>query len=148
MTQTTSSKHLVIYADDDIDDLRFVEQAFMDTATNIELVTVKDGSKAIDFLTQLSLRDPNPCLIILDVNMPKLNGKETLQRIRQMKRFEHIPVVLFTTSSMEHDRLFAMQFNAGFITKPLEARQMQRIAEQFIGHCHDGIKSSIAMKIT
>jgi CheY-like chemotaxis protein len=143
MTQTTPPKHLVVYADDDIDDLKFVEQAFMERMTNIELVTVRDGAKAIDYLSKLSVLDPDPCLIILDVNMPKLNGKETLLKIRKMDRFENIPVVLFTTSSLEQDRNFAMQYNAGFVTKPLDARQMQRITDQFIEHCSDEIKKSL-----
>jgi CheY-like chemotaxis protein len=143
MTQSTSLKHLVLYADDDIDDLKFVEQAFIENMINIELVMVKDGVKAIDYLRRLSILDPDPCLIILDVNMPMLNGKETLQRIRKMERFENIPVVLFTTSSLEQDRNFAIKYNAGFITKPLDARQMQRITDQFIEHCSDEIKKSI-----
>ena len=143
MTQTTPPKHLVVYADDDIDDLKFVEQAFSESLSNIELVTVRDGDKAIDYLSQLSILDPNPCLIILDVNMPRLNGRETLQKIRKMNRFENIPVVLFTTSSMEQDRNFALQYNAGFITKPLDIIQMQRIADQFIEYCSDEIKKNI-----
>jgi CheY-like chemotaxis protein len=143
MTQSTSIKHLVLYADDDIDDLKFVEQAFIENMINIELVMVKDGVKAIDYLRRLSILDPDPCLIILDVNMPMLNGKETLQRIRKMERFENIPVVLFTTSSLEQDKNFAIKYNAGFITKPLDARQMQRITDQFIEHCSDEIKKSI-----
>jgi CheY-like chemotaxis protein len=143
MTQTTPPKHLVVYADDDIDDLKFVEQAFSESVTNIELVMVKDGTTAIDYLNGLSVLDPNPCLIILDINMPKLNGKETLRLIRKMDRFENIPVVLFTTSSLEQDRNFAIQYNAGFVTKPLDARQMQRITDQFIEHCADEIKKNI-----
>lgn len=147
MTQTTLPKHLVVYADDDIDDLKFVEQAFSETMQNIELVTVKDGVKAIDYLSGLSTLDPVPCLIILDVNMPRLNGKETLQRIRKMDRFENIPVVLFTTSSLEQDRNFAIQYNAGFVTKPLDSRQMQRITDQFIEHCNDEVRKSIKRRV-
>jgi CheY-like chemotaxis protein len=147
MTQTTPPKHLILYADDDIDDLRFVEQAFSESMLNIELVTVKDGVKAIDYLNSLSILDPNPCLIILDINMPKLNGKEALQEIRKMDRFENIPVVLFTTSSLEQDRSFAIQYKAGFVTKPLNAQQMQRITDQFIEHCSDEIKKSIRRRL-
>ncbi len=146
MTKTTPPKHLVVYADDDIDDLRFVEQAFIESMANIELVTVNDGVNAIDYLSRLSVLDPDPCLIILDVNMPRLNGKETLQRIRKMDRFVNIPVVLFTTSSMEQDRNFAIQYKAGFVTKPLDARQMERITDQFIEHCDDEIQKSIRKK--
>ena len=143
MTQTTPPRHLVLYADDDIDDLKFVEQAFTDSLLNIKLVLVGDGVQALDYLSRLSVLDPNPCLIILDVNMPRMNGKEALIGIRKIDRYENIPVVLFTTSSFELDRNFAIQNNAGFVTKPLDARQMQRITDQFIEHCDDEVRKSI-----
>jgi CheY-like chemotaxis protein len=136
-------KHLVLYADDDPDDLKFVEDAFQQQVSNIELITANDGVAALSFLNRLTLSDPHPCLIILDVNMPRLNGKEVLQKIRQMERFEKIPVVLFTTSSLPPDRFFAEKYNAGFITKPLNNHQMQSIAHQFIEHCEDSIRKSI-----
>lgn len=143
MTQTTPPRHLVLYADDDKDDIKFVEEAFSENILNVELVTVEDGQKAIDYLKRLSVLDPNPCLIILDVNMPKLNGKEALVEIRRMERFRNTPIVLFTTSSLPQDKYFAIKHAAGFITKPLDSRQMQRITDQFIEHCDDEIKKNI-----
>lgn len=148
MTQTTPSKHLVLYADDDKDDIRFVEEAFSENILNVELVTVEDGQKAIDYLNRLSVLDANPCLIILDVNMPRLNGKEALLHIREMDRFKNTPVVLFTTSSFPQDKQFAMKHGAGFITKPLNHRQMQRITDQFIEHCDDEIRKNIQRRFS
>lgn len=143
MTQSIPPKHLVLYADDDKDDIALVEEAFSTAADNIELITASDGAAALSYLNNLSQFDPDPCLIILDVNMPRLNGKETLQRIRQMDRFNKIPVVLFTTSSLPVDKTFAEKYNAGFVSKPLNTAQMQRITDQFIEHCTDEVKSTL-----
>ena len=146
MTQATPPRHLVLYADDDKDDIKFVEEAFSENILNVELVAVEDGQKAIDYLKHLSILDPNPCLIILDINMPRLNGKEALVEIRQMERFKNTPIVLFTTSSLPQDKQFAIKYAAGFITKPLDTRQMQRITDQFIEHCDDEIRKNIQKK--
>ena len=75
--------------------------------------------------------------------MPRLNGKEALTVIRTMERFKNIPVVLFSTSSLPKDKQFALKNAAGFITKPLDNRQMQFIADQFIEHCDEEIKRNI-----
>lgn len=143
MTQTTPPTHLVLYADDDPDDIKFVEESFAETTQNIELITAFNGLDLLKYLEKLNRLDPDPCLIILDVNMPLLNGKETLQKIRQMDRFENIPVVLFTTSSTDQDKNFAKNFNAGFVTKPLDTKQMKRITDTFIEHCSDEVQKNI-----
>ncbi len=75
--------------------------------------------------------------------MPKLNGKETLLKIRNMERFHNIPVVLFTTSSADHDKNFAKKYGAGFVTKPLDSIQMKNITDRFIEHCSDEVQKSI-----
>ena len=143
MTQTTPPTHLVLYADDDADDIKFVEESFSETTENVELVTACNGVDLIKYLEERKPLDPNPCLIILDVNMPMMNGKETLMKIRNMDRFKSIPVVLFTTSSNEFDKNFAKKYNAGFLTKPLDNSQMKTITEQFIEHCSDEVRQHI-----
>jgi CheY-like chemotaxis protein len=75
--------------------------------------------------------------------MPLMNGKEALQKIRQMNRYQNIPVVLFTTSSTDFDRSFAKKYNAGFVTKPLDNRQMKSITDRFIEHCTDEVQKHI-----
>jgi CheY-like chemotaxis protein len=147
MTKSISPKNIVLYADDDIDDLELVQEAFAQYARDVEVVTARDGKEALNFLQKLTAFDPKPCLIILDVNMPILDGKETLVTIREMPHLEDVPVVLFTTSSMPVDKSFAKQFKAGFITKPLDIKQMEIITEQFIDHCTDEIKKKIRRQL-
>ena len=143
MSQYTTSKHIVLYADDDQDDIELVQDAFQQFANNVEVITFPDGSRALSYLRNLSDADPLPCLIILDLNMPVLNGKETLLRLRQLHRYNHVPVVLFTTSSMPVDSQFAQHNNAGFVTKPLGFEQMEMITHSFIDHCSEETQKKI-----
>ncbi|MER3465153.1 MAG: hypothetical protein C4329_12830 [Chitinophagaceae bacterium] len=147
MTKSITPKNIVLYADDDVDDLELVQDAFAKYSRDVEVITARDGKEALRILQKLSPLDPKPCLIILDVNMPVMDGKEALVRIREMDAFDDVPVVLFTTSSMPIDKNFARQFNAGFITKPLDIKQMELITEQFIDHCTDEIKKKIRRQI-
>jgi CheY-like chemotaxis protein len=146
MTQTNTRKHVVLYADDDPDDLMLVKEAFDRYADNVEVVTTTDGEQALSYLASLDHFEPAPCLIILDINMPRLDGKEALKKLRTLPRYADIPVVLFTTSSYTLDREFARQHKAGFITKPLDVRQIESIADQFVQHCTDEIKKNIRKK--
>lgn len=143
MTRPTAPKNVVLYADDDTDDLELVQDAFARFSKNVEVLTARDGSQAVTYLQGLTETDPAPCLIILDINMPMLNGKEALKKIREMDRFGSVPVVLFTTSSLPQDEYFARKYNAGFVTKPLDVAQMEVITELFIDHCTDEIKKNI-----
>ena len=143
MTKSIFPRNIVIYVDDDVDDLMMVNDAFSKYAKNVEVVLLKNGIEALSYLKRLSAFDPTPCLIILDINMPKMNGRETLHAIRQMPRFEDVPVVMFTTSSQLQDKAFAMQYKAGFLTKPLDLMQMEQITDKFIEHCTDEIQKSI-----
>ncbi|GAC1419539.1 MAG: hypothetical protein NVS1B13_21310 [Flavisolibacter sp.] len=139
--------HTVVYADDDSDDLELVQQSFEQHTMNVKVVTFKNGSHVLSYLLSLTPLEPTPCLIILDINMPIINGKEVLMRLRQVDRLHTVPVVLFTTSSLPLDQDFAHQYNAGFITKPLGIKQMEMITDQFIEHCADEIKKNIRKQI-
>ncbi|RYD95536.1 MAG: response regulator [Sphingobacteriales bacterium] len=146
MTKSSTPKNIVLYADDDADDLQLVQDAFSEFAQEVEVVTVSDGGQALRFLEGLQTMDPLPCLIILDVNMPVVDGKQVLRELRTMDRYSDVPVVLFTTSSLPADQAFASKYKAGFITKPLHYRQMEQITDQFISHCAEEVRRKIRNK--
>lgn len=143
MTKSITPKNIVLYADDDPDDLQLVNEAFAQYAKDVEVVTVTDGRSALNYLENLPELEPAPCLIILDVNMPVFDGKQVLVQLRDMERFKDVPVVLFTTSSLPSDKTFAGLYKAGFITKPLNLKQMELIIDQFIEHCVEEVKKKI-----
>lgn len=143
MTKSISPKRLVVYADDDPEDLELISEAFNDFSETVRLQTFEDGYSLVSYLSGLLPFQPAPCLIILDVNMPGLNGKETLRKIRNLPRFEQVPVVLFSTSTLPSEKAFAKSFSAGFLTKPLHSNQVRQILDQLIDHCSDEAKKHI-----
>lgn len=72
----------------------------------------------------------SPGLVILDINLPRLNGKEHLKTIQSQDAFSDVPFVLFSTSTLPDNGKFASQHNAGFVTKPLPARLVKEVVDQ------------------
>jgi len=133
----------IIFADDDADDLELITGFFKQYNRNINVLEFKDGKEVLKFLDDFALNADAPLLIVLDINMPLLNGKDVLRKIKEMPPLAAVPVVLFTTSSSPLDKEFAKKYNAGFITKPLDVAQMGIITALFIDHCSDEIKKNI-----
>ena len=88
-----TSKHTIVYAEDDLDDLFIVKQAF-EKHDHINVIHAPDGKKALLTLEEMWQDNYLPCLVILDINMPIMNGKETLQAIRNHPHLNRLSVVL------------------------------------------------------
>ena len=136
MLSIDNSKNLVVYVDDDEDDLQFVRSSFALYENSLEVLTFQQPHKAYDFFLQLEAVTIKPCLIILDMNMPGMDGRETLIRIRQSEEYKNIPVVVFTTSSHKSDKDFAQRWGADFITKPLVYTELEELAKAFVSKCN------------
>lgn len=143
MTQSLPPKSLVLYADDDHEDIELVSEAFRHYSQNVELVTFSDGVEMLNYVRTIDPLQPAPCLFIIDINMPGVNGKETLKRLRKIEEFADVPAVLFSTSTLPADAAFAKVYNAGFVTKPLYLEQVHQIIDQIIEHCSDEVKKII-----
>jgi CheY-like chemotaxis protein len=128
-------KHTIVYAEDDLDDLFIVTQA-LEKHDHIEMVHAIDGRKAMHLLESMAMEKSLPCLVILDINMPVMNGREALQAIRNHQSLNKLPVVLFSTSSSSSDKLFAESYDAFLITKPVDFSKLETIVEQFIERCN------------
>ena len=135
--------HTVLYADDDLDDIQLLHEVFKHHSKNVHLLTFNDGLQILTYLENLTPEDIAPCLIILDINMPLMNGKETLVQLRKMERYKDVPTIMFTTSSQPRDKEFAFKYNAGFITKPINYKQLDRVADILIDHCAEEVKKKI-----
>jgi CheY-like chemotaxis protein len=135
MVKNIQTKNIILYAEDDEDDQQLIKDSLEKYAHNVEIVIHNNGVEALSYLNHLSPEDPAPCLIILDINMPKMNGIEALKQIRKNPRFTKVPAILFTTSSQQLDKKFAAEYKAGFITKPVDTAQMKYIVETFIKYC-------------
>ena len=128
-------KHTIVYAEDDLDDLFILRQAFQ-KHDHINVLHAPDGKKAMLLLENMAVENTLPCLVILDINMPVMNGREALQAIRSHSELSKLPVVLFSTSSSAGDRLFAEAHEAFLITKPSDFLNMEMVVMQFMDHCN------------
>jgi CheY-like chemotaxis protein len=119
----------IFIADDDEDDRFLLQISFSLHYPHCRLQFVNDGQ---DLLDQLALTEHTPALIVLDLNMPRLNGFEVLDLLRKNSRYAHTPVVMLTTSTNVEDRELAFQLGAReFITKPLNLNQLEQIVGRF-----------------
>jgi len=103
-------------ADDDDDDCTLAKDAFRESGARGSIHCVENGVELMDYL---SLSDPVPSLILLDLNMPIKDGRQALREIKSIPGFQHIPVVVLTTSREKEDIIYSGEMGAqSFITKP------------------------------
>lgn len=117
-----NSVHILLI-EDNTGDVLLIKDAFEDAKINSEIHAVDNGEKAVQFLKREGqyADSVEPDLIILDINLPRLNGHEVLQFIKSSEKYCHIPVIMFTTSSTDKDIVESYREHANcYITKPVE----------------------------
>jgi len=126
----SSKSAVILLADDDPDDLEMTRRALAKNNLADELYTVGDGEELLDFLHHRGkfappARSPTPALILLDLNMPKMDGREALAEIKGDELLHCIPVVVMTTSTAEQDisRAYDLGSNS-FISKPITLAEL------------------------
>jgi CheY-like chemotaxis protein len=114
----------ILYVDDDPDDRQIFQEAVKSIDSRTICVTAQDG---LDALSYLSMHEP-PDLIFLDLNMPLMDGKTCLGEIRGNKATGHLPVIVFTTSGNNRDRVDCENLGAtDFLLKPVSFRHMREM---------------------
>ncbi|MFN2458317.1 MAG: response regulator [Chitinophagaceae bacterium] len=127
-TTITSTK--VLYADDDSDDKAWVSEACKAVNCSLKLYFVENGREAINYLTKL-LPSELPSLIVLDLNMPELDGRQTLKLLKKDPTYKHIPVAIVTTSSNKIDKEVCQQLGASlYLTKPDTHHEWENVIRQ------------------
>ncbi|RYY89006.1 MAG: response regulator [Chitinophagaceae bacterium] len=127
------SQYKLFYAEDDLDDLHIFQEALA-AHPEVAVTRFADGRELLDAMEKLPDREL-PCLIVLDLNMPVLDGRETLTIMRRHPRFSNIPALLFTTSNSEVDKGFALKWDVDMVTKPIIFRDMEHLANQLVALC-------------
>ena len=122
----------ILLVEDSPGDVRLTREAFQDAKVPINFHVASDGTEAMAFLRREGkhANDPRPDLILLDLNLPKKDGREVLAEIKENPALKSIPVVILTTSSSEEDVLRSYLLHANcYITKPVDLHGFVKIVK-------------------
>ncbi len=119
---------LVVMADDDAEDCMLAEFALNQTLPGALFCSVEDGEELMAWLAQRAGKAPLPDLIVLDLNMPRVDGRQALVRIKSDPVYKHIPIVVLTTSGEKQDLEASVKAGAEkFFTKPVLIEEWKEI---------------------
>ncbi len=130
---TTGKPIAVLLVEDDPGDVVLVTEAFEHNKVNNELHAVQDGVEALQFLRREAPYEdaPTPDLILLDLNLPRKDGREVLEEIKADDALRRIPVVVLTTSKAEEDVLRSYDLHANaYVTKPVDFDRFIEVVRQ------------------
>jgi CheY-like chemotaxis protein len=125
------NQHIIFWADDDPDDRETFQQVLSEVTTQFQLQEFSNGEQLLKRLQNLE-EGLYPSLIILDINMPVLDGRATLTALKESSRYQGIAVVVFTTSNSEKDREFCHRYHTEMITKPPSLEQLKEMVQKML----------------
>ena len=137
MSPLASKPIEILLIEDNPGDVRLTKEALKDARVSNNLSVDMDGVEALAFLRKQGKHAgvPRPDLILLDLNLPKKNGREVLEEIKREDSLRHIPVVVLTTSQAEQDVVESYRLRANaYVTKPVDLEQFLKVVgsiEQF-----------------
>ena len=126
----------IILADDDADDRTVIQDVMELLEAGDVMMFAENGEELLDVLQINFSGLSSPCLIVLDLNMPKMNGTQTLSRLKSNEQFKHIPVIIYSTSINPVEKEKCLLLGAhSFITKPLSYKEGIETAHKFLQFC-------------
>ncbi|MGB7605902.1 MAG: response regulator [Lutisporaceae bacterium] len=112
------SRKPILLVEDDYVDVLTVKRALHEINLQNDIVVAGNGEEALEYLD--NPKNERPSIILLDLNMPRMNGIEFLQKVKNIDKHKIIPVIVLTTSSQEKDRMESFKSSvAGYMTKPV-----------------------------
>jgi CheY-like chemotaxis protein len=125
----------ILCGEDDKDDEDLLKEIFSGVDQSFPLVFVNNGSKLVSTLDQLP-QDSLPCLLVLDYNMPELNGAEILKELKKTSRYDSIPKIIWSTSGAEMYKQLCLNLGAAdYVIKPSNVSDLQKIVKYMISYC-------------
>lgn len=134
MVKTDVFTRPILMADDDEDDCLMTKRALERNSVSNPFITVPDGESLLEFMTSGEGGNGHalPVVILLDLNMPRMNGREALKRLKSDPRLRRIPVVVFSTSQSEEDIQFCYENGANsYIAKVFSFEELVRLIDTF-----------------
>jgi CheY-like chemotaxis protein len=134
-------KFLIVLVDDDVDDQELMRRGLKDCKVLVEIVALNNGLQLMDYLLRReSYKNTKgvPDLILLDLNMPLMDGFATLKELRKYKHLRSIPLYVITTSRSKDDKTKALELGAtGFYSKGSSSRDVKKIMQEICSECFE-----------
>ncbi|MCU0851578.1 MAG: response regulator [Candidatus Thermoplasmatota archaeon] len=138
-------KKKILLVEDSKDDILLIQRAFNKTklAEKFELIIAQDGNQALSYLhdlgiSSISQQSKIPMILLLDLNLPKMNGFEILQRIRSNDKTKLIPVIVFTSSKEDQDITKSYLLGANsYVRKPIDSDKFTAVLQQIVSYWGD-----------
>ena len=127
---------IILYVDDDEEDREFLSFVLAKASPQVQVQLAENGLEALDYLNMVKGSSP-PCLIVLDLNMPYLDGRETCLRIKTDEALKGVPVIIFSSSEKPDDKRSFNEMGIEYFTKPDHIEQFQKIAKHMVSVCCD-----------
>jgi CheY-like chemotaxis protein len=125
----------ILYIDDDDDDRMMVKDAINLIDDKLILIESANAQEGLGYLQKAFVEKKLPCLVLLDLNMPGMNGRDMLMVIKDDEDLSKVPVVVFTTSSSELDKTFCKKYNVEMITKPFSFQSLKAVMQSILCKC-------------
>jgi two-component system response regulator len=138
-------KKKILLVEDNKDDILLIQRAFYKTklAEKFELIIAEDGNQALSYFhntdfSSVSQQGKIPMILLLDLNLPRINGFEVLQRIRSNEKTKLIPVIVFTSSKEDQDITKAYILGANsYVRKPIDSGKFTSVLQQIVTYWGD-----------
>lgn len=128
----------IMIVDDDVEDQDVLADALKTLNVEEPCYFEKDGIEAIECLEKLFAENCLPCLVVADLNMPKMGGLQLLQHLKQEERYKKIPVIIYSTSINPLEKEQCLRFGAhSYISKPLTYKENMEVAKHFLSLCSE-----------
>lgn len=130
------AKHrTVLCVDDDPDDQMMVLDTIREIDPAIRVASALNGVEALRFLEEGKSNSGLPCLVLMDINMPLMDGKQAVARIRKDRSLDAVTVVMFTTSASKLDQAYCERIGVPFVTKPMSHKALEQIIRKLLSLC-------------
>ena len=125
----------ILHVDDDADDRELLRDVMQKIAPQLKLTFAENGLQALELLNKTKETKSLPCLIVLDLNMPYLNGRQTFERIKADAELRSIPLVVFSSGENPSDKSLFSKAGIAYFSKPFNFSGLERIASQMANLC-------------
>ena len=128
-------QHTIVLIDDDRDDLLLLHEVIKSLNGEYAVIEAENGEVGLLLINKLEQAGEAPCLIVLDLNMPRMDGKETFVELRKNHHLRNTPILIFSTSSHTKDREFFEDKQSAYLVKPVRFHELLHAAQRMINLC-------------